>query len=52
VVRFPKDVVNAPSAGERARWFLADYLGLLLVAALLSLAAAVLVHLKSLSARP
>ena len=52
VVRFPKDVVSAPGAGERARWFLTDYLGLLLVAALLSLAAAVLIHLKTLSARP
>lgn len=51
VVRFPKGVVNAPGVGERARWFLADYLGLLLVAALLSVTAAVLVHLKNLSAR-
>jgi hypothetical protein len=51
VVRFPKDVVTAPSIGQRARWFFADYLGLLLVVAGLSLTAAALLHLKNLSAR-
>jgi len=51
-VRFPKDVVAAPQLGERARWFAADYLGLLLVAAGLCLTAAVLLQLKKTSARP
>jgi len=42
VVRFPKDVVDAPGLGQRARWLFADYGGLLFVLAGLGATAAVL----------
>jgi len=51
VVRFPKDVVAAPSPGQHARWFFADYAGLLLVAAGLGVTAWTLLRFRKLSAR-
>jgi hypothetical protein len=51
VVRFPKDVVEAPGIGQRARWLLADYGGLLFVLAGLGATAAVLRRFKTLSAK-
>ena len=50
-VRFPKDVVAAPSFGQQARWLAADYAGLLAVAIGLGLTAWTLVHIRKLSAR-
>jgi hypothetical protein len=50
-VRFPKDVVVAPSFGQRARWLAADYAGFLIVGVGLALTGWVLLHLKRLSNR-
>jgi hypothetical protein len=50
-VRFPKGVVTEPRLSERARWLVADYLGLLLVLAGLCLTAATLLHLRKVAAR-
>jgi hypothetical protein len=50
-VRFPKDVVAAPSFGQRARWLAADYAGLLAVVAGLGLTAWTLLHIRKVSAR-
>ncbi|HVJ12289.1 MAG TPA: DUF2207 domain-containing protein [Burkholderiales bacterium] len=51
-VRFPKDVVAAPSFGQQARWLAADYAGLLAVAIGLGLTAWTLLHIRNLSAKP
>jgi len=51
-LRFPKDVVAAPGAEQRARWFWEDYKGLLAVLFLLLSSAAVLLGLKYSSNRP
>jgi len=48
-VRFPKDVVTAPTFGQRTRWLAADNSGLLLVLAGLGLTTWVLLHLRKLS---
>ena len=48
-VRFPKDVVVAPSLGQRVRWLAADYAGLLVVAIGLGLTAWTLLHIRKLS---
>ena len=49
VVRFPKGVVAEPDAGQRARWFVSDYFGALLVVAMLALSAWVLLKARELS---
>jgi hypothetical protein len=51
VVRFPKGVVAEPGMAQRARWYLDDYEGLLLVLIGLGLAALVLMRFRILSAR-
>ena len=51
VMRFPNDVVASPGIGQRVRWFLSDYGGILLVVLGLGLTAWVLYRFKSLSAR-
>jgi cell division protein FtsX len=48
-VRFPKDVVAAPSFGQRTRWLATDYAGLLFVLGGLVATAWVLLHLRQLS---
>ena len=48
-VRFPKDVVAAPSFGQRARWLAADYAGLLAVAVGLALTAWTLLRIRKLA---
>ena len=48
-VRFPKDVVSAPSFGQRARWLAADYAGLLAVAVGLALTAWTLLRIRKLA---
>ena len=48
-VRFPKDVVAAPSFSQRARWLAADYAGLLAVAVGLALTAWTLLRIRKLA---